>query len=604
MGKILERIIESLRKQKKRGKREKINFSSLKRLFPYLRTRWKQGLTASIFMIIVSLLALPSPYLMKYIIDDVLLAKNIRLLNLIIVLLVVIQLGRLVFSFLTNYLFNIFNQEILVKIKKDLFHRLLRLPISFYDNKQSGYLLSRLGEVERLSFFFSNSMVRVLISFFEFIFCLTILFHLSWKLTLISLLILPLFYFSAKYYSWGIRKFSKELMEKNATLFHQIQDSLSGVGVIKVFTAEERETEKIHSRLDELKETSIKRNIIFTFSSELLSLFGAVGGFVVLWFSGLEIIRGNFTLGSYIAFSAYLAKLYGPTQILTNIGLSFQPAITALVRISELMELTAEEEKEKGIKIRKIKGAIEFKDVYFSYDTRKILIDINFKIKEGEKILITGPNGSGKSTLIKLLLGLYDTQRGKILIDKHERNKISLTSLRERISIVSQNPFLFNDTIKNNILYSRPEAKENEIEKAARLSGAYEFIKRLEKGFETVIGERGVRLSGGERQKISIARAILKNSDFFIFDEATTHLDQESEKRIERFIRRNFENKTCILISHNILKMKEIDRIFILKKGKILDKGKHDELYQRCKYYQELCNNKIDQAKVRFLSEK
>ncbi|MCP2599251.1 ABC transporter ATP-binding protein/permease [Candidatus Aminicenantes bacterium AC-335-B20] len=505
---------------------------------------------------------------MKYIIDDVLLAKNIKLLNLIILLLIAIQVLRLIFSFLTNYLFSVFNQEVIVKIKKDLFHRLLRLPLSFFDKTQTGYLLSRIGEVEGLSFFFSNTFVRILIGLFEFIFCLTVLFYLNWKLTLISISILPLFYFATRYYAKNIRKLSKEVMEKSAVLSHKVQDSLSGVEVIKTFTSEERETEKIHYYLDELKQTSIKRNIVFTLSSELLSLIGALGGFLVLWYSGIGIIKGTFTIGTYIAFSAYLAKLFGPTQMMATIGLRFQPALTALERVRELMEYEAEEDK--GEKISKIKGEVEFQDVYFSYDSEReeVLKGINLKISPKDKILITGPNGSGKTTLIKLLLGLYRTKKGKILIDGKDINELSLSSLRERISIVSQNTFLFNDTIKNNILYSRPDASEEELISAVKLSGAYEFIKNLDKGFSTIIGERGVRLSGGERQKLSIARAILKDSDIIIFDEVATHLDSESEKRIQKLINEKFKDKTCIIISHRIWNNPNL-KVYFINNGRI-----------------------------------
>jgi len=593
MIQTLKHIKELLKSSHHKEKPQKFKLSSLKRLFPYLKTHWKEGLIASLLMIVVSLLALPTPYLIKIIVDDVISNKNIKLLNLIILLLIAIQLLRLTFSFFTNYLFSVLNKEIIVKIKKNLFSRILRLPLSFFDNKQTGYLLSRIGEVEGLSFLFSNALVRILIRLLEFIFCLAILFYLNWKLTLIALLGLPLFYFATKFYYRGIRILSREVMEKRAILSRQIQDSLTGVDVVKVFTAEERETEKIHTHLDELKKSSIKRDIILNFSSELISLLGALGGFVVLLYSGWEIIRGNFTIGSYIAFSAYLAKLYGPTQTLATIGLTFQPAITALNRVTELLDLTGEEEKEKEIKLKKIKGDIEFKNVYFSYDTKEVLTDINFKVKNGEKILITGPNGSGKSTIIKLILGLYKHKKGKILIDNYEINKISLSSLRKRISIVSQNTFLFNDTVKNNILYSYPEAKEKDIEKVTKLSGAYEFIKNLESGFETLVGETGKKLSGGEKQKLSIARAILKDSEIIILDEATTHLDPESEKRIEKLIKKSFKNKTCIVISQNIQNVSKINRIFVLKEGKILDKGKHNELYQRCEYYKNVYDNQL-----------
>jgi ABC-type multidrug transport system fused ATPase/permease subunit len=233
------------------------------------------------------------------------------------------------------------------------------------------------------------------------------------------------------------------------------------------------------------------------------------------------------------------------------------------------MDLAGEEESDHGINIKSVNRKIEFKNVYFSYDNKQVLSDINIRIKKGEKVILAGPNGSGKSTIVKLILGLYKAQNGSILVDDHDITELSLSSLREKISIVSQNTFLFNDTIRNNILYSRPEAKEEEIEEAARLSGAYEFIRELERGFETEIGERGVRLSGGERQKISIARTILKNSDIIIFDEATAHLDEGSEKRTNALIWDKFKDKTCIIISQRVQSMPQVDKVYYLKKGKI-----------------------------------
>ncbi|MDM7917949.1 MAG: ABC transporter ATP-binding protein, partial [Methanosarcina sp.] len=255
----------------------------------------------------------------------------------------------------------------------------------------------------------------------------------------------------------------------------------------------------------------------------------------MLWYSGWDIIRGSFTLGSYIAFSGYLAKLYGPTQMLASIGLSFQPAFTALQRVSELMGL-GKKTKDSGINLNLLQGEIEFREVRFSYDSKPVLRDVSFKINAGEKVLISGPNGSGKSTLIKLILGLYGESGGEILIDRHRVQDISLSSLRNRISVVSQNTFLFNDTIWNNILYSRPEASFEEVKRLAKLSGVAEFVQKLELGYETVVGEIGRQLSGGENQKIAIAWALLKDADLLIFDEALTYLDRDSERKVEQLL--------------------------------------------------------------------
>lgn len=556
-----------------RGKDEipKFKLSFLKRLAPYFRTKWKKLLIGSMLMIVSSLLAMPTPYIMKYIVDDIIIkAGNINLLYLTLILLLFLQLVRLVISVLTRYYFSIFNQEIIVMIKKDLFHRILHFPLSFFDQSQTGYLLSRISEVEGLRFFFSDSLIQFLIGIFEFIFSLSILFFLNWKLTLISLTIIPVFYFTAKFHMGGIRKLSKDVMQKGAILSRQIQDSLSGIDIVKVFTAEERETNKIHLHLDALKKSNIKQNIVSSFSSEIMSFIGAIGGLVVLWFGGLNIIQGTFTIGGYIAFIGYLAKLYGPTQNAAVLGLSLQPSFTALIRLSEYYDITIEEnDKENKIDISEIKNRIEFKNVYFSYGTKNVLRNISFVMNRGDKFLITGPNGSGKSTIIKLILGLYLAKHGEIIIDRYNINYISRYSLRDRISVVSQNDFLFNDTIKNNIIYSEPRASIEKVKMAIMQSGSNEFINKLDNGIETIVGESGRKLSGGERQKISIARAILKESDVIIFDEATSHQDKQSIERMSNLIENRFNNKISIIISHRPIKSLKINKMLELREGQI-----------------------------------
>lgn len=550
---------------------DKNTLSGLKRIVLYLVLHKKKLVIGSICLVVLSLLSLPTPYLLKVVIDRVLPGRDMRLLNLIILALVGIQVARLGISFLSNYYFGIFNQEVLTRIKKDLYHRLLRLPLSFFEQHQSGYLLSRVNEVEGLSLFFSNTTVRLALSVLEFVFSLVILFALNWKLTLIALGILPLLYLATKHYSGTIRRLSREVMEKGAVISSRVQETLSGVDVVKVFSAEERETSRLHGLLDELKQINIQRTVRSTLSSELLGLVGALGGYVILWYSGWDIIRGSFTLGSYIAFSGYLARLYGPTQMLASAGLIFQPAFSALERYRELMEAAGEERKEAGKRVERLKGEIEFKDVYFSYDGQKPVFEgLNLRINSGEKVLIIGPNGSGKSTLMKLILGLYRAQSGKIMIDGINIEELSLASLRERISVVSQNVFLFNDTVWNNILYSRPEATETEVRQVVELSGAEEVIEKLEEGYNTVVGEMGKKLSGGERQKIALARALLKEADILIFDEATAHLDKESEVTIEGLVRDNFKAKTCLIISHKKWGIVGMDRVIELDKGRVI----------------------------------
>jgi len=572
MNRILKNIKSAFLVIKtKDPKSQKLQLFKLKFLLPYLKKHWKKMAFASILTIIVSLIALPIPLLMKYIIDTLIPDKNFRLLNHVILLLASIQLVKLLISFLTNYYFNILNQEVLLTLKNDLFKKILSLPLSFFDSSQTGYIMSRIGEVNSLGIFFSSSAVRILIAMFEFVFCLFILLYMHWKLTLVSLLILPFFYFITKHYSHGIRKASRDVFEKGALLSRQFQESIAGIEVIKTFASEERESQKVRRNLADYMRSSIITNIIQSISGEGLALLGAMGSFIVLWYGGSEIMRENFTIGGYVAFAAYLGKLYGPTQIMASLGLTIQPAASALNRVKELFDIASDEEDENRIiRLAKVNGAIEFKNVSFSYDHKKnVLRNISFKINPGEKVAFVGPNGSGKSTIIKLILGLYKTGRGKITIDGHNINLIVLSTLRAKISTVSQNIFLFNDSIKNNIRYSNPNAREEEIIGAAKKAGAYEFIMNLENKFDTIIGETGKKISGGEKQKISISRAFIKNSEIIIFDEATSHLDNESMKKIQTIINEEFENKTCIIVTHQLSESINIDRIYKLKKGEI-----------------------------------
>jgi len=572
MNRIFENIRSAFQILKiKEPKSQRLQLSKLKFLLPYLKKHWNKMVFASSLTIIVSIFALPIPLLMKYIIDTIIPEKNFRLLNLVILLLVSIQLIKLIISFLTNYYFNILNQEVLLTIKNDLFKKILSLPLSFFDSSQTGYIMSRIGEVNSLGLFFSSTAVRILIAIFEFVFCLFILLYMHWKLTLVSMLILPFFYFITKHYSQGIRKASKHVFEKGAFLSRQFQESIAGIEVIKTFASEERESQKVRRNLVDYMRSSITTNIIQSISSEGLALLGAMGGFIVLWYGGSEIMRENFTIGGYVAFAAYLGKLYGPTQIIASLGLIIQPAASALNRVKELFDIASDEEdKKRTIKLSTVIGEIEFKNVFFSYDHKKdVLRNISFRINPGEKVAFVGPNGSGKSTIIKLILGLYKTNRGEITIDGHNINSMVLSMLRDKISTVSQNIFLFNDSIKNNIRYSNPIAKEEEIIEAASKAGAYEFIMNLENKYDTIIGETGKKISGGEKQKISLARAFIKNSEIIIFDEATSHLDNESMKKIQKIINEDFANKTCIIVTHQLSESINIDRIYKLIKGEI-----------------------------------
>lgn len=514
-------------------------------------------------MVLLSLLALPAPYLTKIAVDQAIGGKNLQLLDRIILALLGVQVLLFGASWVTNYSFSRFSLEIMTGIKNNLFHRLLRFPMSFFAGRETGYLMSRVGEVEGLNLFFSSTLIYVVVSLARFVFCLGILFRLNAGLTGLALLVLPLLFGISRWFTRDMRRLSWDYFEKSAELSRGMQDSLSGIEVVKTYGAEIREAAKFQVHLNDLKKVNVRRTVLMSLYSESLSFLAAGAGFMILRMSGWKIISGTFTLGSYLAFSAYFAQLLGPTQLVANLGLTLQPAKVALHRIRELMKVVAEDESGPVADIKSLEGRIELRDVNFEYEGGKpVFSRINLDIRPGEKILIGGPNGSGKSTLIKLIMGFYHPQSGEILLDGRPIQEISKASLRERISIVSQNSFLFSDTVRNNVLFSNPQATPSELDDAIRFSGAIGFVSDLPQGLDTGIGERGVRLSGGERQKLSIARAILRKSDLIIFDEATTHLDSASIELIRELMQSQFMGKTCIVVSHRPLEIPVIDHFF------------------------------------------
>jgi ABC-type bacteriocin/lantibiotic exporter with double-glycine peptidase domain len=582
VSKFFKDVKDAFALPKKHYDLKKFKFSDLKRLLPYMKSHWGKAGLASIFVVFLSLSALPVPYLMKLLFDDVFGGKNFNMLNIILLIMVGLQLSRVVVSFLMNYLFTVLSQEVMIEVRKDLFHRLLKLPLSFFDKTQSGYLLSRIGEVGGLRTLFSSSVIQVFTGLLEFLFCLCVLFYLHWPVAVIALIIIPIYYWAAKYFSKGLRTSTQELFEKSAIVSKNIQESLAGISEIKAFATEDKEARKIHKNLKSFLKINVIQSIFFSISSEVILLVATLGSYAVIWYSGFRIVRGELTIGDYVAFAGYLAKLFGPTQMIASLSLTLQPVTIALQRVSNLFDLVTEEEDEKRtLQVSNLKGEIVFKNVSFCYEDREeTLQDVTFSIKPEETVAFVGPSGSGKTTIIRLVLGFYKASEGEILIDGQNIDKYVLADLRERIGIVSQNIFLFNDTIRNNIRYSKSDASEEEIMGAARIAQAHDFIMSFPDGYDTSIGEKGMTLSGGQIQRLAIARAILKEPDILIFDEATSHVDNQTEQSITGDIKEIFKGKTRIIITHRMSTIEFADQIFVIDKGKLTRQGKYRELFR------------------------
>ena len=563
----------------------------LKKLLPFIVPHWRKGLFASSLLVFTSILSLVQPLFTKYILDDIIVSKDVKKLAVTIGILLIILIIEAVLSFLKQVTFFDFEQKVIFEIQNKLFNRVLRFPKSFFDNKQTGYLMSRLsGDVFRLKILFSNTAVEIFTSFLKLLGGIVILFALHWQLTLLSLIILPFFFLSVKFFGEKTRQLSRNMMEKSAQVSRNMQESISGMTLIKTFAAEKRETKKITGSLQESIQASIEQNTVNAFSQLVIGTVSSLGTLLVLGYGAREIILGRMTVGSFVAFNSYIAYLYGPSRFLATTNVFLQSAFAALERVFSIYDLLPEDEYDRNKqKVLRLHGPVVFDRVSFSYETGKpVLRTISFSAEPGEKVALVGPTGAGKSTLVNLILRLYKPTSGAILFDGTAADHLHTRSLRERIGIVSQEIFLFDDTILNNIRYGKPEAADEEVIRFARLSQAHEFILQLPQGYQTKTGERGVKLSTGQKQRISIARALLKNPDILIFDEPTSALDAITESAIKNLLFETTNGKTTFIIAHRLSTVISANKILVLDKGRIVQTGTHEELAQKEGLYQRM----------------
>ena len=561
----------------------------LKRFLKFLYPYRMKGIIAFFFMMLAVLLQLPMPFLTKYLVDKVLVMKSFRILNMIGFVLVGVLLIRIGAVFLERYFLATFRGRVLFDLRMAVFNRTERLKLSFLKGKETGYLMSRLsGDVSSVQGLFADTIVSLVQNIMVFIVGVVATIYIHPKLALISFSILPFYAISVWIFNKRIRDMSYELRENFADINKDLQELLSGLTVIKAFTGEVYGSLKLIRSLKRGIKKSVKLDIISTLFSLLSSFISSIAPLILIWYGSGEIMRGHLTLGGLMAFSSFIGYLFDPTESFMGINLTIQKSLASAERIFEIMDKT-EEAKEKGsidleLPIRNIK----FENVLFSYDKENILEDISFEIKSGENVAFVGETGVGKSTIAALLLGFYEPDEGTIYINDIDTKKLKLSSIRKNIAYVSQDIFLFSDTIRENIRFGRRGASDNEVEKAARSAGIHDFIEKLPDGYDTKTGERGLKLSGGERQRISIARAILKNAPILLLDEATSNLDRKTERRIIEAIKRVSKYKILITIAHRLSTIKDADRIFVLNNGRIIASGRHNELMRESEIYRKL----------------
>ena len=566
---------------------------SLENLHPFIGRHWRKGAVGVLLIMATSLLGFPQPLIMRYLVDDVILSRQLGLLAAAIILLAGILLAEKLTGLLQQFYFARFEQEVTLDIQQDLFSHVLAFPKAFFDEKQTGYLMSRLSsDVDGLRWFFSSTIVYIVSNILRFAGGVVLLFYLEWRLALGVLLIIPGLVLCIRYFSKKVHVLSHQNMEQQANIASQLQESLSSISLIKAFSTEARTVKRFISQLTEAFHISLQQTTVTSVANLVINSMPGLAKIVVLALGAYWVIQGQWSLGSLLAFIAYLAYVFGPAQFLASANLQLQNARAALERVSSLYEIVPEENVGAGVQAESLRGEIEFRKVSFSYDEREpVLNDISFSIQSGERIAIVGPSGVGKTTLLSLILRFYKPDAGEIYFDGRPAADYELGSLRRSIGYVSQSALLLSGTIKENLQYGNPEARDEEIVRAATAADIHGFIESLPEGYETKIGERGVSLSEGQKQRLALARALVKDPAILVLDEPTSALDSQTEKNIFRSLPSHIAGKTLFVVAHRLSTVMNCHRIFLLDQNRLVAIGSHESLMESNDYYRSIVSH-------------
>jgi ATP-binding cassette subfamily B protein len=567
--------------------------ANLQNLRPFVARHWPKGVLGALLILFSSLLGFPQPLINRYLIDDVILGRQLSLLAGAVLLLAGVKVLGMLTSLMEQFYFTRFEQEVLLDIQQDLLDRALRFPKSFFDDKETGYLMSRLSsDVQGLRWFFSRILVLIISNILRFVGGVVLLLYLERKLAIVALVILPGMVVGVRYFSRKMRVLSHQGMEQQANVSRRMQESLSATSLIKAFVSEKREVDRMMSELRAAFHISLERLAVGSVASLTIGTLGDVVKLVVLVVGAYEVIVGDWSLGSLLAFQAYLGYVYGPAQFLATTNLQLQGALAALERVSALFDIVPEENLDSGKRVERLSGEIEFKNVSFSYDGHEpVLQDLSCLICAGEHVAIVGPSGVGKTTLVSLVLRFYKPTQGEIWFDGLPASEYEVGSLRQRIGYVSQSTLLLSGTISDNLCYGNPEASEKEVVRAARVAGIHDFIVSLPEGYDSPVGERGVNLSEGQKQRLAIARALIKAPDILVLDEPTSSLDSIVERSIFDALPTLVRDKTLFVVAHRLSTIQNSDRILLLNEKRLIAVGAHQQLLESNDYYRSLVAN-------------
>lgn len=559
--------------------------NSLLRVLSYLKPFRLLAVVTFVCAGLATALELVPPYLVKVVIDDVIQAKQPDLLPWVLTALLGAYVLRNLASSMRVRFNNNLEQKAVHALRMQVFGALQRLSLSYFENRSTGEIMTRVtSDTEHVERIFVDGLEGLLTASLTLIGITIMLFTLNWKLALLSLLPIPILAACAVWFTRRVHAYYHQIRKSVADLNAYLQDALSGIKETIGFNQHAYERQRFETLSQAYSQNSLKAMYLWSWYWPGMVFAGSTGTVLILWYGAGEVLTGQLTVGQLVMFLSYLTLFYTPINEIHSLNHMLQHALAASDRVFEIIDTKPDVEERPGAvrPVERLRGVVEYRHVTFGYRPDALVLnEVNLSVQPGERIALVGPSGAGKTSMLKLLMRFYDVRSGALLVDGQDVRDLPLAFLRNQIGLVQQEPFLFNGTVRQNILYSDLSAGHERVEAAARAARAHEFISRLPDGYDTWIGERGVKLSVGQKQRVSIARVLLRDPPIVIFDEATSNIDTETEVKIREALNDLTKGRTTFIIAHRLATLHDVDRIVVVEHGTIVEEGVHDALMRR-----------------------